>query len=341
MGEHRSSTPLSRDAAPCLASHRLDQETFLHKHLTTETRTDLHTPSRSESHHPPIPHHLTPSPHLQLPTATPTWTREVGVRVGGDSYYQSVLVLSTKCWRYSANADPGFHARRWVRPSGSSLSPSRRRHSLRAVHPAGCCEAAAGPIKAAVTAPGRLLQPLERGRRQQRAWAGETSTSISIFPFTGGRDKSGSADSGSAPGGGLAARGTHGSPRRGRLLRASSASLRPRPAALLAAWLGTGSAGPGARAAGLRPRRWAWRPGSPAKPEHIPAATPPSRAPQPGLQILGGAQPPLLGPRRPPPLRLGTKLLEEQSQLPGPAGETVGRGPVSGRNPTPPSPAQA
>lgn len=144
-----------------------------------------------------------------------------------------------------------------------------------------------------------------------------------------------------APGGGLAARGTHGSPRRGRLLRAlPPASLRqraPQLCSLLGS--GTGSAGPGsASSGGCASSEW-WpsgAPGSPAKPSasrrwrHLPAARPargrpgtrsPARPPDPRrFPASPGA------PRRLPSPPPRNKVTGRTIASPGPAGETDRRG---------------
>lgn len=155
----------------------------------------MHTPSRSESHsHPAIPHHLTPSPHLQPPLPPPP-----GRERGWGSGEVKVTAITRASWFCSQGVTAPTRGPTLLSPlsplgfaSGSSLS------SAPALSPggssgAGCCGGSGGGwgwgwggCDGAWQAP---PAPWERGMGSGR---GETpSTSISIFPFTGGQDKSG------------------------------------------------------------------------------------------------------------------------------------------------------
>ena len=156
----------------------------------------MHTPSRSESHsHPPIPHHLTPSPHLQPPLPPPPG-RERGWGSGG----VKVTAITRASWFCSQGVTAPTRGPTLLSPlsllglaSGSSLSSAPPALSPGGSSGAGCCGGRGGGwgwgwggCDGAWQAP---PAPWERGMGSGR---GETpSTSISIFPFTGGQDKSG------------------------------------------------------------------------------------------------------------------------------------------------------
>ncbi|CAI9159284.1 unnamed protein product [Rangifer tarandus platyrhynchus] len=233
--------------------------------------------------------------------------------------------------------------RRWVSPRDRRCP--LRRHSRRAVHPEpDAAEAAAGAgvgAGAAVTAPGRLLQPPGSG-----GWA-PGAEKLPPHPSPSSHSLEGKTKAERRLGSG--ARRWLSCPRHAWLAEEGPPLARPpsrqpspaRPAARLAAGLGTGGAGPwSASSGGCASSEW-WpsgAPGSPAKPSasrrrrRLPAARPARGRPgirsQPGLQILGAFQP-LRGPLGvSPPLRLGTKLLEEQSRLRDLQAKLTGEGPV-------------
>lgn len=155
------------------------------------------------------------------------------------------MVLFKRC--HSANAADlpcSRPSRRWLLLRDRRCP--RRQHSCRADHP----EPDAAAATAAVAAPGRLRQPPGSG-----GWAPGTEklpphpspSSHSLEDKTKAERR---FDSGA--GGGSAAGGTHGSPRRRRLPRAlPPASLRPRAPQLRSPLgSGTGGAGPGSASSG-------------------------------------------------------------------------------------------